>query len=153
METAKRAPVASTLYDRDYHGWIQEQVALLRSGHIDEVDAMNLAEEVEDMGKRQRHAVASNLVIVLLHLLKYKYQPDQRTNSWRASIREHRRRLRKEFEDSPSLRRHAEEIFAECYEDALEQAADETGLSLGVFPESCPFALAQVLDKAFLPDS
>ena len=151
METVRRVSVESGLYDRDYYAWTQEQVDLLRAGRVNEIDLANLAEEVEDMGKRQKQAVASNLVVVLLHLLKYRFQPEQRANSWRASIREHRRRLRKAFEDSPSLRRYTEEVLVECYLDACEQAADETGLPAVVFPEHCPFSLDQVLDKDFLP--
>lgn len=151
METARPARVDAGLYDRDYHAWTRLQAELLHSGRINEVDFANLAEEIEDMGKRQRQAVASNLVVVLLHLLKYRHQPQQRSNSWLASLREHRRRLRKQFEDSPSLRSYAQTVLSECYQDAREQAADETGLPREAFPEICPFDLDRVLDKDFLP--
>ena len=82
------------LYEQDFYAWVEEQVEALRSGHTQGLDIENLAEEIEDMGRSQRRAVKSALIIILIHLLKYRYQPQHRTNSWRASIREHRRRVR-----------------------------------------------------------
>ena len=105
------------------------------------------------MGRSQRRAVKSALIIILSHLLKYRYQPDRRTNSWRATIREHRRRVRDELADSPSLRPYVERILDGCYQDAREAAADESGLPIGTFPAACPFVLEQVLDRNFLPES
>ena len=145
------APAKASLYDTDYYAWIEQQVALLRRGQTDAIDWVNLAEEVADMGRSQKQAVTSNLVVILTHLLKYHYQPEQRSNNWLGSIREHRRRLRDAFEDSPSLRRHAQAVFMKSYHDAREQAADETGLPLNAFPENCPYSLEQALDPAFLP--
>ena len=139
------------LYEQDFHAWTEEQVGALRSGQTHGLDIEHLAEEIEDMGRSQRRAVKSALLIILSHLLKYRYQPDRRTNSWRATIREHRRRVRDELADSPSLRPYSERILAECYQDAREAAADESGLPVGTFPAACPFALEQALDRNFLP--
>ena len=85
-------------------------------------------------------------------LLKYRFPPARSTQSWRATLREHRRRLRDEFADSPSLRPYAEGILAERYQDTCEEEADEAGLSPETFPTTCPFTLDQVLDRNFLPD-
>ena len=141
------------LYERDFSAWVEDQVGALRSGQTHRLDMENLAEEMEDMGRSQRRAVKSALIIILSHLLKYRYQPDRRTNSWRATIREHRRRVRDELADSPSLRPHVERILDDCYQDARESAADESGLPIGTFPAACPFVLEQVLDRSFLPES
>ena len=139
------------LYEQDFYAWVGEQVEALRSGHTQGLDIENLAEEIEDMGRSQRRAVKSALIIILIHLLKYRYQPHHRTNSWRASIREHRRRVRDELADSPSLRPYIERILDDCYQDAREAAADESGLPVVTFPAVCPFALEQALDRNFLP--
>jgi hypothetical protein len=146
------ASIEGSFYEQDYYAWTEEQAALLRAGQTAGLDLDHLAEEIEDMGRSQRRAVKNALIVVLVHLLKYRFQPERRTNSWRATIREHRRRLRDEFADSPSLRPYAEHIFAECYQDACEEAADEAGLPPEVFPPACPFTLDQVLDRNFLPD-
>ena len=151
MVQTTTVPAKTSLYNTDYYAWIEQQVALLQRGQTDAIDWVNLAEEIADMGRSQKQAVTSNLVVVLTHLLKYHYQPQQRSNNWLGSIREHRRRLRDAFEDSPSLRRHAQAVFTKTYRDAREQAADETGLPLATFPADCPYSLEQTLDPAFLP--
>ncbi|MGL4884100.1 MAG: DUF29 domain-containing protein [Waterburya sp.] len=150
--TTQLSSTANTanLYDQDYYLWLTHTAQLIKEGKFSEVDAVNLIEEIEDMGRSEKRAVKSNLIIVLLHLLKYKYQPAKRTNSWKSSIREHRRRLRDDFKTSPSLKRYFEEVMAECYQDAREQAADETGLSLDTFPIESPFSPAEVLNPDFL---
>lgn len=140
------------LYDKDYYLWLRNTAQLIREKRFTEVDADNLVEEIEDMGRSEKRALESNLVVLLLHLLKYKYQPAKRSNSWKASIREHRRRLRKAFKDSPSLKVYCEEVFAECYEDGRQQASDETGLPLEKFPLNSPFTVAEVLDEEYLID-
>jgi Domain of unknown function DUF29 len=152
MENIAFASIGDALYEQDYYAWTEQQAALLQAGRFTEIDLAHLIEEVEDMGRSQRRAVKSALLVVLIHLLKYRFQPTHRTQSWRTTLREHRRRLRDEFADSPSLKPYAEQVFAECYQDACEEAADETGLPLAAFPSICPFTLEQVLNRNFLPD-
>ena len=65
-----------------------------------------LAEEIEAMGRSERQAVKSNLRIILMHLLKYHYQPQRRSKSWLTTLVEHRQRVQDAFENSPSLRRY-----------------------------------------------
>ena len=113
--------------------WIDQAAQLLRQGRFDELDIENLIEEVEDLAKRDRRALCSNLEIVLLHLLKWEFQPEQRSGSWRGSIREHRRRIRRILKDSPSLKSYLEQEYPDCYAEARPQAADETGARFGDF--------------------
>jgi Domain of unknown function DUF29 len=90
-------------------------------------------------------------VILLLHLLKWEYQPHIRSGSWQGSIVEHRRRIRKALQSSPSLKSYLVEVLAESHTDAIEQAVAETGLPIGSFPIECLYTIDQVLDRAFLP--
>lgn len=143
---------STNLYNRDYYLWLSHTAQLISEGKLSEVDTANLIEEIEDMGRSEKRAIESNLVVVLLHLLKYKYQPERRTNSWKSSIREHRRRLRKAFSASPSLKGYCEEVFSECYQDGREQAADETELPLNTFPPESPFTLDETLNPNYLPE-
>jgi hypothetical protein len=140
------------LYERDLHLWLEQQAALLRTGRLDELDVGNLVEEIEAMGRKERRAIKSNLVVLLTHLLKHQFQPDQRSTSWSASIVEHRQRLRDDFEESPSLRPYAAEVFARAYADARERASAETTLPLRTFPKASPYTLDQALDPRFLPE-
>ncbi len=142
----------TNLYDCDFNLWVEATANLLRSGKLTEIDVVNLLEEVESMGNSDKLALSSNLVVVLLHLLKWQYQPNKRTRSWEKSIAEHRRRIRKIFQSSPSLRNYFQKTFDECYLDARKQAKIETRLPFENFPINPPFTLEQVLDEDFLPE-
>ena len=141
----------NSLYQQDYYLWIEQTIELLQEQKFNEVDIANLIEEIKDRGKSEKRAITSNLKILLMHLLKYKYQPEKRTNSWRYIILEHRQRLRDTFKTSPSLYRFFEDIFNESYQDARELAAGETGLSINLFPTESPFTVEEVLNPDFLP--
>jgi Domain of unknown function DUF29 len=151
---ARADPVSEerSLYERDFYLWLEHQASRLREGRLDELDVANLLEEIEDMGRSEKRAIEGNLVVLLTHLLKYRFQPDQRSSGWRGTIVEHRRRLRKLLRESPSLRPLLRRMFPECYADAGEQAAAETGLSPDIFPAEPPFTLDQVLDSKYLPE-
>jgi len=142
----------TNLYECDFNLWVETTVQLLREGRLAELDVVNLLEEVESMGNSDKLALSSNLVVVLLHLLKWQYQPNKRTRSWEKSIAEHRRRIDERFEISPSLKRYYLQIFDKCYRNARKQAKIETRLPLAHFPEICPFTSEQVLDEDFLPE-
>jgi hypothetical protein len=141
-----------SLYERDFCLWLEQQAALLREGRFDELDVANLVEEIESMARKDKKAIKSNLVVLLTHLLKHQFQPEQRSSSWRGSIVEHRQRLRDDFEESPSLRPHAAEVFPRAYADARERASAETALPLRIIPKSSAYTLEQALDPRFLPD-
>ncbi|MEH1930782.1 DUF29 domain-containing protein [Nostoc sp.] len=141
-----------SLYDQDFYLWIETTAKKLKEGRLAEVDLANLIEEIESMGRNEKQALDSNLIVVLVHLLKYKFQSNKRSNSWKATIREHRWRLTRAFKDSPSLKLYFQEFFWECYQGARKQASDETGLSLDNFPVESPFSAYECLDEDFLPD-
>ncbi|NJK67680.1 MAG: DUF29 domain-containing protein [Microcoleus sp. CSU_2_2] len=140
------------LYETDYLKWIETTLEKLRVRDYSNIDWENLIEEIEDMGRSERRSLESNLVVLLMHLLKWQFQPDKRSGSWKGSIAEHRRRIRKSLQDSPSLKPYLEAVFSECYSDAMEQASAETGLSIETFPQLCLYTAAEVLDPNFLPD-
>jgi hypothetical protein len=140
------------LYECDFNLWVEATAQLLREGRLTDLDAVNLLEEVESMGNSDKLALSSDLVVVLLHLLKWQYQPNKRTRSWEKSIAEHRRRIDERFEASPSLKRYYLQVFDKCYQNARKQAKIETKLPLTDFPDICPFTSEQVLDEDFLPE-
>lgn len=139
-----------SLYETDYLKWIERTVERLQVQDYSNIDWENLIEEIEDMGRSERKSFKGNLIVVLIHLLKWQYQPELRSGSWKGSIVEHRRRIREALKDSPSLKPYFEEVFAGCYLDAVEQASAETELPVETFPQVCPFTSAEVLDSTFL---
>ena len=142
----------TNLYDKDYCLWLEETIQLLREGRLTELDISNLIEEIEDMGISQKKAVKSNSRILLMHLLKWKYQPTKRSKSWKSSIIKHRKRIRDSFEDSPSLKVYFANNFDLCYQDARELAAAETGLSIDEFPIESPFSEQDTLKPDYFPE-
>ncbi len=143
----------STLYDRDFFEWTAEVARLLREGRFAEIDAEHVAEEIEDVGKRDQRGVWGHMRIVIHHLLKWQFQPERRSRSWAVSVKTHRDTLRDIFQQSPSLKRNARESLAGEYEDAVGRAMIETGLARECFPATCPYTFEQVIDIDFLPES
>ncbi len=138
-------------YHQDFYGWTQEQAKLLKERRIDELDFENLLEEVESMGKSEKRELESRLEVLLMHLLKWLYQPNFQGKSWELTIREQRAKSIRHLKENPSLKGQLTETFRFAYEDARMWAARETGLSLDTFPESCPWTFEQVIDPAFFP--
>lgn len=140
------------LYERDFYAWTRAQAEALRKSRPSEFDWENVAEEIESLGRSDKRSIESNLGVVLLHLLKWRYQGERRKSGWKSSILEHRARLRKLLADSPSLRSYPGEVLAEEYVLARQKASDETGLPESAFPVTCPFSIEQALDLNYWPD-
>ena len=139
-------------YDHDYYRWLLKNAKLLKAGRVDEIDAANIAEELESMGKRDRRQLINRLIILLTHLIKWAYQPEAISSSWRGTIKEQRRRLNQLLTDSPSLRAVLNEQLAPTWQEAREDASEETGLAISTFPEHCPWTTGNLLDGQWFPD-
>jgi hypothetical protein len=133
-------------YETDFYQWTQQQAELLRQGQFNRVDLdlVNIAEEIESMGRREKHSIRSYLQNVLLHLLKWQYQPQRRGTSWRSSIYNGRDQIEELLEENPSLRAQLGAIVEKSYPNARRLAANETGLPLTTFPDVCPFTMEQI---------
>ena len=118
------------LYDQDFYLWIETISKQLKAGKFAEIDLANLIEEIESMGKSEKRELKSRLIVLLMHLLKWQYQPEKRSESWRSTITEQRICIELLLEDSPSLQPLFIEIFADCYEKARLKASEETGIKL-----------------------
>ena len=152
METKATQPSAAELYDLDFFEWTVRNSELLRSGRFDEADLGHIAEEIEDMGKRDRRELRNRLEVLLRHLLKWQLQPERRGRSWRLTTNTQRRRIQGLLSEMPSLRPHIEEIVPAIYMDAVGATIDETGISGDCFPAACNFSLDQILDTESFPN-
>ncbi|ELR98654.1 DUF29 domain-containing protein [Gloeocapsa sp. PCC 73106] len=140
-----------TLYINDFSLWLETTARLLRERKLEQIDYDNLIEEIESVGRVEKNALKSNLRILLMHLLKWKYQSSQRSNSSRYSISEHSLRILDLFKDSPSLKGYFDDILSETYQDARLLVFRETGLSKDMFPTECPFTIQDLLNPEYLP--
>lgn len=138
-------------YETDFYQWTQQQADLLRQGALSALDVENLIEEIEDMGASNRRSLGIFLDLVIMHLLKWRYQPERRSNSWKSSIRKGRHAIERLLEESPSLKPRLSVMVTAEYRRARSEAADETGLPLTTFPDQCPFTVEQIIGE-YWPD-
>ena len=152
MSHAPKPGMPDNLYEHDGYAWSKREADLLRQRRFGEIDLANVIEEIESVGKSERHRLKSNYRLVIQHLLKWQYQPERRSRSWTDTIRTQRTNIESNEEDSPSLKADADEIVAAAYRLARKDAADEAGLPVETFPAACPYTLEQLRDRDFLPE-
>ncbi len=124
-----------------------EQAALLRAGKIAEADALNIAEELDDVGNEQYDKQESALRVILMHLLKWDHQSDRHWRSWRGSIAVQRKHVLKVLRKNPGLKSVIDEAMAEAYEVARIEAANQTGLEEERFPYDNPYSWNEIMER------
>jgi hypothetical protein len=143
------------LYERDYYTWTQEQARALRDHRIEEVDWTNVAEEIEDLGKREKRALRSQLVRLLGHLLKFAYAREvmwaHNSRGWELSIRGARNEALMYLDENPGLPPHAAQIFRSAYESARLEVMRTLRFPDTAIPETAPWTFDEIIDHGFLP--
>ena len=133
--------------EADLYSWAVRQAELLRAGRLSEIDPVAIAEEIDDVGEEQYDKLASALRVLMLHLLEWDHQPDRRSRSWTAAVREQRRRVLRQLRRNPGLKSRLEEALAEAYEDARDEASGETGAPLNAFPTTRPYEYVEIMER------
>jgi hypothetical protein len=142
---------AGTLYEKDFFLWTEKSAELLRAGRFSEADIMNIAQEIEDMGRSNKLEIQSRFAILVGHLLKWQFQTGARSRSWRATIDIQRIDLKAALKQMPSLRAYLADRIADFYPKAVAVAVRDTGLAKSAFPKICPYTIEQILYQQFLP--
>jgi hypothetical protein len=145
------APSDADLYEADFYAWTQAQAQKLRDHSANAIDWENLAEEIDSVGKSQKHEIRNRLVQLLAHLLKWEVQPQKRCMSWQSTISEQRVRINGILEMSPSLWRTPADSLDWSYRYGRREAARETQIALKNFPETCPYTIDDILNDDFMP--
>ena len=140
-------------YEKDFYAWTVEQAKLLRSGQLSEIDAWNVAEEIESVGRRDRTELVDRIERLMTELLKWRCDPGARCGNWQAAILQERFEIDHIVRDYPSLREFAAEQLPEAYSEARQRVIEELRLLQPDFPPDCPFGLDQVLSRSFLPEN
>ena len=143
--------MSANLHDQDFYAWTQQQLGLMRSGELSKVDLANLMDEVESMGASERRELYSRFLVLVHHLFKWQFQPEQRSNSWKSTLVEQRDQLEILLSQSPSLQRFCSDALEDAYPRSRRKASAETGLPLQAFPDTCPYTVQQVLSLDFYP--
>ncbi|MFK0571585.1 DUF29 domain-containing protein [Endozoicomonas sp.] len=142
----------NTLYEKDFDRWAQQQAQLLREGRFSELDTHNLAEEIKDMGKHESRALTSHLMQLLMHLLKWHYQPKRQSRSWQDSIINHRFQITGLLSENPGLKSQLPELYTKAYNQAKQLAEKQTDIAASTFPKQPPWSLDQIMTDGFLPE-
>lgn len=141
----------SQLYEQDFYAWLRHQAALMRERRFEDMDIDNLAEELESMGRSEKRQLVNRLAVLLMHLLKWQFQPERRSNSWKYTLIEQRRRIRKLLEENPSFKPTLTEKIIEAYDLAIPMVIQKTPLEESQLPATCPYSIEQLLDELFYP--
>ena len=149
--SSTQGKVDESLYEKDFYAWTQEQAALISQGKWTGLDVPNLVEEIESLGRQQRSELRNRLSVLLMHLLKWEYQPSKRSRSWNLTIRIQRIDIADLLAESPSLKPYLLEAIDKAYKKAVLAAAKETSLPEATFPDEASYTAQQILDGSFFP--
>jgi Domain of unknown function DUF29 len=130
-------------YQKDFYSWTREQAELLRSGRFNELDIVNLIKEIETMGRSEKRELESRLTVLLVHLLKWQYQPARRGRNGQLTIQEQRLEFFDVLKDNPGLKPQMQALLTHSYRKSKIRASKKTGLDTDDFPIACPWEFAQ----------
>ncbi len=144
MSVAPAEQVSACLFETDFVTWLDRMADSIRHGaSVSTQDRLLLAEEISNMARKDRKEIRSRAEILLIHLLKVRYQPDKQTRSWDLTILDQREELAELLKESPSLRQTLKASWEKVYQNARKKAQIETGLD--IFPATAPFTLDYAL--------
>ncbi len=141
----------SKTYEADYYSWTKEQADALKRRSANELDWDLLAQELDALGASEERELESRYRVLLAHLLKWHYQPERRSRSWRNTIATQRRLIARHLARNPGLKGEEAQVFEEAFSYARLDASSETDLDLDFFPEAPPFTMDEAKDEAWLP--
>jgi Domain of unknown function DUF29 len=133
-------------YSDDYAGWAEDTARAIEEGRFAEIDPAALADEVRSLSGSEQSRLESALRVLLIHMLKVKYQPEKHTRNWDLTIAVQRVHIRKFLKTSPSLRARLDELIADAYETARYDAENQTGIFFDTLPETCEWTDAEILE-------
>ena len=140
----------STLYEKDFVAWSQQQAEALRAaargGSNQQLDWENLAEEIEGLGISLRQELKSQIRRVIEHLLKLENSSaiDPR-RCWIESINDARMEIEAVVEDSPSLKNEITAAIAAVMSRGSRKAVRD----LEKYGDMGPATLARIRATAY----
>ena len=141
-------------YESDIVAWANQQADFIRNKKFYLLDLEHLAEEIEDVSKSEQRELANRMAVLLLHLLKWQYQPERQGTSWELTIKTQRNRIKRCLKKVPSLKNCLDdtEWWADVWDDARYETVKETRMAFDTFPENCPWTPQQILSDDWFPN-
>jgi len=143
---------ATSLYETDFYSWTRQQADLIRTGTRASLDFDNILEEIEAMGRAEKRSLRSRLSVLLMHLIKWQFQPERRSRSWELTIVNQRMDIADLLQDSPGLKNMLNEMLVSAWNNAMRRAEAETGIDKSCFPQECPWAFEALMAEDFWPE-
>jgi len=146
--------IQKSLYETDYQLRLAQTLKKLQLGDFENIDIENLIEEVESLGRSDRHAVSSYLMRLCEYLLKLKYWESEREmcfRGWNLEVTNFRIQIQEQLETSPSLKTFLQENFLKQYKNGRKQFLKASDLDSSLIPDQHYFTLEQALDEDWLP--
>jgi hypothetical protein len=139
-------------YDEDFYAWTFEQARFLRERRFDLLDIEHLADEIEDIAKREVRELTKDISALLVYLIRWHFLPGERNISWSVNIEVVRLQVTEVLEESPSLRLCLNEpqTLQSAWTNALAQLL--TGSDPNPYPDACPWTIDDVLSNDWLPN-
>jgi hypothetical protein len=137
-------------YDDDFYTWTQEQANALLTKDWGALDLEHLAEEIEALGKSDWRALESHVKNLILHCLKWTYQPQERARrgrGWQTSMDNARDAINPLLRDNHGFQYRIDAALAWAYPRARRTAAKQTRLPLSTFPEHCEWGFDQLMNE------
>ncbi len=134
-------------HDDDFYKWTRTQVTFLKKKEYEKLDLRNLIAEIESLGNSEKNAIENHLIVLFVYLLKIKFQPAMRSNSWENSVENAKFRIRRLVQKNPSLNKNVSEFMPDAYYSAKLEASSETGLDKKTFPEACPWLFEELFPE------
>jgi len=134
------------LYHEDYYTWAMTNAELLKEGKLDEIDYINLAEEVKDLGNSEYYKLESYFANLLSHLYKWENQPELRSKSWNNTIINSLRQIKKTIIKNPGLKSRINEAFEDSWNEAANIIFKDTQGKIDI-PEDCPYSFKEIIIK------
>jgi hypothetical protein len=153
MNSELKTKLAS-LYDTDYQLWLDETLAQLKAQDFSQIDLENLIEEIEGLGRSEKHAISSYLMRLCEHLLKIKYWESERElclRGWKREVINFRLQIQEALETSPSLKSFLQDVFVKHYRNGRKLFLTASELDARLIPQDPDFTLEQALDEDWLP--
>ena len=138
---------ADALYEEDFYAWTQQQAGLLRRLPLtsNSIDAENVAEEIEDLGRSELRTAQSLVEHIIEHLLKLEFSGlDEPTEHWRDEVVEWRLQLEKTLTRSIEAKLDLAARYKAALRLVRRLERDIPGL-MGRIPPDCPYSLQQMV--------
>ncbi|MGB5972772.1 MAG: DUF29 domain-containing protein [Nodosilinea sp.] len=140
----------ASLYDTDYQLWVDQTVSKLKSRDFGDLDLENLIEEIESLGRSEKHAISSYLMRLCEHLLKIKYWESERElclRGWKREVLNFSLQIQEDLEASPSLKAFLQNVFFKQYKNGRKLFLNASELTSKLIPEEPDLTLEQALDE------